>query len=217
MRTNFIHFRGGDCFVDTSSACGGTDSQQCAPGICCPAQTNCVDNFNYSTTDLVRCNVNRDLIPGGFSPSSSLDTARRTALTTISASDLASSTTTSASSSYPITSPATTATVSTEPIPAVPLSTDKAAGSNGLSAGAIAGIVIGSVAAVAIWAVAGLMLYNRCQRSKEDSAAMNSASFIQYYQNPLELPVTQQAHEVYTKESYAHAEVPNSERRQELP
>ncbi|OCK90818.1 uncharacterized protein K441DRAFT_698850 [Cenococcum geophilum 1.58] len=60
-----------DCYVDLQSQCGQPGAVKCStsPDACCPQYTTCPDNFN-GTASLVRCNVERNLIPG-YTPTSS--------------------------------------------------------------------------------------------------------------------------------------------------
>ncbi|KAF2477121.1 uncharacterized protein BDR25DRAFT_309418 [Lindgomyces ingoldianus] len=191
-----------DCFVDTDSTCDSSGSNQCAPGLCCPANTNCVDNFNYTSSNLVRCNVDRSLIPG-FSSSSSSQSASRTRTATKSAS-----------------STGTAASVTVEPTSAVPTSISQN-DSSGLGGGAIAGIVIGALAAIAIGIVVGWFLFRRKNKA---AGTTQLVPYNPYPQHPQEMPASQmyETQNGYypqqpPKERYGHVEMPGEGQVQELP
>ncbi|KAF2194910.1 hypothetical protein K469DRAFT_698470 [Zopfia rhizophila CBS 207.26] len=191
-----------DCFVDTKSVCDESGSTRCGEGSCCPANTNCVNNFNYTSGKLVRCNVDRNLIPG-YTASSSSRTASRTASAT--ASD-------SSGTATSITAGATSAVPASE-----------GGDGPGLSGGAIAGIVVGALGVIAIGAVAGWFVFRRKQKKDAAGAAMQPAPYNPYPGQPQETGHNEMyeapAGGYYNqpKERYAHAEMAGEVQRQELP
>ncbi|KAH7136136.1 hypothetical protein B0J11DRAFT_178960 [Dendryphion nanum] len=139
-----------DCFVDVPSSCGTPDAQTCAPDICCPAQTNCIQRHNYTKGLLTRCNVDRNLVPWYSSSSSAPTSTPTTATRTV---------------SQPIETTGTATATGTNTAPVSRESGNAGGGNNnsgdGLTAGASAGIAIGAIAVVSLLGVAGFLLWRR--------------------------------------------------------
>jgi len=137
-----------DCFVDLESQCDQSNSVVCPPnpGACCPQYTTCYPDFNQ-TESLVRCYLDRDLVPGY----------------TASSATSAASTSASSPSSLSSATAASTATAPTSSPSASPSSSDN----SGLSKGALAGIVISGVAALGLVLLAGFVLYQYVKRPSQ--------------------------------------------------
>ncbi|ORX99498.1 hypothetical protein BCR34DRAFT_126558 [Clohesyomyces aquaticus] len=199
-----------DCFVDTKTACGDTGSSQCAPGLCCPANTNCVANFNYTTDSLVRCNVDRNLIPGYTSSSSSTSIASSSSSASATSSASTTGTATQASATSNPTSPAQTSVTS--------------GGGSAIGGGAIAGIVIGAIAAISIGLLLGWWCFKRSQKKKPVATAppfsyQDAAPGGQMYEAPPNGAGGYYQPEPAYKYGHVdgHAEMPGEARRSELP
>lgn len=201
----------GTCFVDVKPACGDAGSDKCAPGLCCPAQTHCLQNFNYNNDSLVRCNVNKNLIPKSISSLVSTSSAGSTATSSASADA-------SASPSIPVVStslgPTSTASAQT--------STSDGGNGDGLSAGATAGIAIGSAAVVGVLGLAGWLLWRKRQSKKNEVAPVEQQSYNpqEQYETRQEMSNTNQIYEAGSgqpKERYGQGETPGQQQVHELP